>query len=56
MMGLYRWPGLLSQEVFCYPVKPRRSTTGYMGPLMGTNKAAWDRCQTAADDRLGLPG
>ena len=24
------------------PVKPRRSTTGSMGPLMGTNKAAWD--------------
>ena len=23
------------------PVKPRRSTTGSMGPLMGTNKAAW---------------
>ena len=23
------------------PVKPRRSTTGSMGPLMGTNKAVW---------------
>ena len=23
------------------PVKPQRSTTGSMGPLMGTNKAAW---------------
>ena len=23
------------------PVKPRRSTTESMGPLMGTNKAAW---------------
>ena len=22
-------------------VKPRRSTTGSMGPVMGTNKAAW---------------
>ena len=26
---------------FADPVKPRRSTTGSMGPLMGTNKAAW---------------
>ena len=23
------------------PVKPRRSTTGSMGPLMGTDRAAW---------------
>ena len=23
------------------PVKPRRSPAGSMGPLMGTNKAAW---------------
>ena len=26
---------------FANPVKPRQSTTGSMGPLMGTNKAAW---------------
>ena len=26
---------------FLGPVKPRRSTTGSMGPLMGINKAAW---------------
>ena len=26
---------------FSDPVKPRRSTTGSMGPVMGTNKAVW---------------
>ena len=26
---------------FAGPVKPRQSTTGSIGPLMGTNKAAW---------------
>ena len=26
---------------FADPVKPQRSTTESMGPLMGTNKAAW---------------
>ena len=26
---------------FADPVKPRRSTRGSMGPLMGINKAAW---------------
>ena len=26
---------------FANPVRPQWSTTGYMGPLMGTNKAAW---------------
>ena len=40
----YRWPGLLSQAVFCQPCKT--TTVHYrvydsMGPLMGTNKAAW---------------
>ena len=34
------------------PVKPRRSTAGSMGPLMGTNKAAWGVKLL----RLGLPG
>ena len=27
---------------FADPVKPQWSITGSMGPLMGTNKAAWD--------------
>ena len=26
---------------FSHPPKPRRSTTGCMGPLRGTNKATW---------------
>ena len=29
------------RQSFADPVKPRRSTTGSMGPLMDTNKAAW---------------
>ena len=29
------------RQSFVDPVKPRRSTTGSMRPLMGTNKAAW---------------
>ena len=29
------------RQFFADPVKPRRSTTESMGPLMGTNKAAW---------------
>ena len=29
------------RQSFADPVKPRRSTTESMGPLMGTNKAAW---------------
>ena len=37
----YGWPGLLLQAVFANPVKPRRSTTGSMEPLRGTNKATW---------------
>ena len=31
----------MARSAFADPVKPRRSTTGSMGPLMGTNKAAW---------------
>ena len=37
------------------PVKPRRSTTGSMGPLMGTNKAAWG-VKLLLVTCLGLPG
>ena len=43
------------RQSFDDPVKPRWSTTGSMGPLMDTNKAAWG-CQAAAGDHLGLPG
>ena len=29
------------RQHFAVPVKPRQSTTGYMEPLKGINKAAW---------------
>ena len=33
--------GCVHRRSFDDPVKPQRSTTGSMGSLMGTNKAAW---------------
>ena len=37
-------------------VNPRWSTTESVGPLMGTNKAAWGVKLLLHDDRLVLPG
>ena len=43
------------RQSFADPVKPQRSTTGSMEPLMGTNKAAGG-VKIAPDDCLVLPG
>ena len=33
-----RWPSLLSQMAFCWPVRPLRCTTGSVQPVNGINK------------------